>query len=473
MKLKAPLKIACIISLSVAAYGCGFQSYLPKRVETAQIADQLAQKSPDAPEFQSYLIAQNYPQSELPIKSWGAAELTYSALFFHPDLNVARANWRAAQAREITAAQRKDFGVSASAENHSKSQDSSPWTYGLGIDVPIVTAGKREAQIAQAASLSEAARIEIAKSAWMVRSRVIKSLLAYQFSVEQTKSLENEVALRKSIVDMLTKRLEAGMASNIELSNARIALQKAEQNAIAESLKTPALKAALAADSGLDISSLNKLSLNQFSYQTTPLSEANNVEEYAKQNRLDMRAALARYNAAEAKLKLEIAKQYPDIVASPTKTLDQGDQIWSLGFSSLVTLFTKNRGGIAEAKTARELELAKITALQAQINSEINQAKATYLAANESKVKAKNLVISQQVRTTQTERQFNAGLTDRLELTSQKLENLIAEQNLLSTTYQAHLSASALEDAVQRPLDGTTKNTKEISDETSSRSISP
>lgn len=473
MKLKAPLKIVSIISLTLMASGCGFQSYLPKPVETAKIANQLAEKSPDTPEFQRYLIAQNYPQNQLPIKSWGTTELIYSALFFHPDLNVARANWRAAQSREITAAQRKDLGVSASAQHHSKSQDSSPWTYSLGIDVPIVTAGKREAQIAQATNLSEAARIEIAQNAWIVRSRVIKSLLAYQFSIEQSKNLESEVTLRKSIVDMLTKRLDAGMASNIEVSSARIALQKAEQNAITESLKTPALKAALAADSGLDISSFNKLPLSQFNYQELALPEAGKVEAYAKQNRLDMRAALARYNAAEAKLKLEIAKQYPDITASPTKTLDQGDHIWSLGLSSLVTLFTKNRGGIAEAKAERELEFAKITALQAQINNETNQAKASYLATSEANAKAKNLVISQQARTMQTERQFNAGLVDRLELTNAKLENLIAEQNLLNTAYQAQLSASTLEDAVQRPLDGTANNVEETSAEKLPGSISP
>ena len=154
-----------MMSLTLIVSGCGFQSYLPKPIEPKKIASKLEQRSVSDADFKAYLSAQNYPNNQVPISLWGENELSLSALFFHPDLNVARAQWRAAQAAQITAAQRPEIGISGSADNHAQHKNKSPWTYALGIDIPIVTAGKREAQIAQAAGLSEAARIEIAQTA--------------------------------------------------------------------------------------------------------------------------------------------------------------------------------------------------------------------------------------------------------------------------------------------------------------------
>ena len=451
MKLKASIHIASITSLTLLVSACGVQSYLPKPIEPAKMANKLEQRSVSDADFQTFLAAQDYPKNALPISLWGENELSLSALFFHPDLNVARAQWRAAQAAQITAAQRPEIGISGSADNHSQHKNKSPWTYTLGIDIPIVTAGKREAQIAQAAGLSEAARIEIAQTAWQVHSRVAKSLLEYQYSVAQSAILKKEVSLRTAIADMLMKRLDAGMASNIEVSNARIALQKAEQAYMAESGRIGALGAALANDAGLSLNVFSQLKVQSFT-EAEPIS-LSNLQYEALLNRLDIRASLSRYEAAEAKLRLEIAKQYPDLTLSPAKTLDQGDKIWSLGLSSLLTLINKNRGMIAEATALREVEVAQFEALQTKVIGDLNQAKASYQAALEANAKAQIVLTSQQKRTEQTERQFNAGFADRLELTTTQLENIIAEQSTLNTAYQVQVTKLNLEDVLQRPLD--------------------
>jgi len=437
--------------LTLMVSGCGFQSYLPKPIEPAKIANKLAQRSVSDADFQTFLAAQEYPKNQLPIALWGENELSLSALFFHPDLNTARAQWRAAQAAQMTAAQRPEIGINGSADNHSQSANKSPWTYTLGIDIPIVTAGKREAQIAQAAGLTEAARIEIAQTAWQVHTRVAKSLLEYQYSVAQSAILKNEVTLRTAIADMLVKRMDAGMASSIEVSNARISLQKAEQAYMAESGRIAALGAALANDAGLSLNTFSQLKVQPFA-KTEPVS-LNDLQYEALLNRLDIRASLARYEAAEAKLRLEIAKQYPDITLSPSKTLDQGDKIWSLGFSSLLTLINKNRGMIAEASALRELEVMQFEALQAKVIGDLNQSKAAYQAALEANIKAEAVLGSQQKRTEQAERQFNAGFADRLAFTSTQLENIIATQSVLSTAYQAQITKLNLEDVLQRSLD--------------------
>ena len=83
----------------------------------------------------------------------------------------------------------------------------------------------------------------------------------------------------------------------------------------------------------------------------------------------------------------------------------------------------------------------------------LNEAKASYQSALEASTKAEAVLASQQKRTQQTERQFNAGFADRLEFTTTQLENIIAEQSTLNTAYQVQATKLNLEDVLQRPLD--------------------
>ncbi len=454
-KLKYIRSLA-IVALSASIIACGFQTYLPKPISPVETKNSYEQKTPLSETFNEYLVTQNYPRSSLPIQSWGLKELSYSALFFHPDLDLARSEWRVAESTKITAAERLDPKITANAgRNTNNNSENSPWAYSLGIDVGIITAGKREARIDRAINLSEAARIKIAQSAWQVRTRLAKSLLEYVYSIRQSSVLQKELDLRLSIVDMLQKRVDAGLASNIELNNARIALQKTEQNLTTEKGRTPALYAALASDSGLSIQSFKPLNLDLSLLDETPTSDLklnDDLQTEALLNRLDLRASLARYQAAEAKLRLEIGRQYPDLILSPSYTFDQGDKIWALGIGSVITLLNKNKGLIAEAYALRDVEATQFNVLQAKVISELNQAKATYLTSFEALARAEKLVSTQSDRTKQTEQQFNAGFADRLTLTSTQLENIITEHNRLAVRYKHQLASIGLEDILQKPL---------------------
>ena len=454
-------KVAGILLLSTVLSSCAFQAYQAKPVVPAQSAARYLAHDPTGEEFRQYLASTDYPQSELPIARWGLRELTLSALFFHPQLNVARTQWRAAMAGEITASQRPLPGISGGIENHSQRDNGvSPWTYGLSIDLPIETAGKRQARIDRATSLSNAARIDIAQNAWQVRSRLALSLIEYEYASEQARILQNEVATRQEIVAMLEKRLEAGMVSTVELSTSRLLLQRAQQTMLAEQGRIPELRAAVASNSGLPLAAFSKLPLDETPLLTLasapgklPQSDTNNqMQQAAMLNRLDLRSALARYDAAEAKLRLEIARQYPDILLSPGYTYDQGDRIWSLGFSTLLTMLHGNRGLIAEATALREVEAAQFEALQAQVIGDLEQAQQRYWAALNELRQARELQQAQQARIQQSERQFEAGFTDRLEFTSTRLEALLAEQNVLTVAYKVQRASASLEDVMQLPL---------------------
>ena len=76
--------------------------------------------------------------------------------------------------------------------------------------------------------------------------------------------------------------------------------------------------------------------------------------------------ALADFAASQATLRLEIAKQYPDVRLSPGYQYDQGDNKWSLGLSVDLPVLNRNQGPIAEAKARRSEAAARFNAVQAK-----------------------------------------------------------------------------------------------------------
>lgn len=422
--------------------GCAHQTYAPQPLQPTASAEA----------FNAHSLADAGMGA---VESWDLPTLTQAALRLHPDLAVARAQLKAARAAEISAGQKPNPTVSGNAEHHSRADNVSPWTMTLGIEIPVETHGKREARLEQATALSEAAKLDIALTAWQIRSRLRSRLLDWYAVQEQAAQLQKEADLRGKVVALLEARLKAGMVSGTDLADARLMWLKTQTQLEAESARTGEIRAALAAGIGIPAEALPKANLSLAGFQQETVSaSSSDIRIAALLNRIELRKALANYAAAEARLKLEVAKQYPDIFLSPGYLWDQGDKIWSLGLSMVLPLFNKNEGPIAEARAQREVEAQRFNALQAAVIGEQSQAMAAWQSALNETDKARSLVSSQQARLAQTQRQFDAGYTDRLELTTAQLELATAESAVVAAHLKAQRALGALEDAVQQPLDG-------------------
>ncbi len=451
-KCKAKPYLIAVLCAQMAA--CATQTYQAKPIEPVQSLARFESRSLDSPELRIDMVAQGYPEQKLPVEIWGLNELTLAAFHYHPQLEVARAQWQSAQAAAQTAAQKPNPSINPGGEHHSKTDGGvSPWTLGFSLSIPFEASDKRAARMARAANLSEAARIEIGQVAWQVRSRLRQQYVEYQSTLQQIDLLKRELALREEIVQMLQTRMEAGMVSDIELTNARLLAQKTQQSLLAEHGKLPSQLAGLAEAVGLPAEALNGKRIATL----PPLPDATPaaLQRSALLNRLDLRAALARYAAAESKLQLEIARQRPDITLSPGYSFDQGDNKWSFGLSMILALLNRNEGPIAEAEAQRAVEMQQFEALQQRIIGEAEQAHARYRAALEEIAKAEKLLSAQRQRTAQSERQYDAGYIDRLEMTGTRLELLNAEEGLAAARNRAQVAVSALEESTQRPLDPT------------------
>ncbi|MBU3736179.1 MAG: TolC family protein [Methylobacterium sp.] len=431
---------------------CAVQKYEARPLEPQALAEAFEARRLDQPGLMEYMIGQGYPADAFPLRQWGLRELTLAAFYFHPSLEVARASWKSMQVKERIAAEKPVPGVSTQIDRNDRIDGKSPWSYGVIFSIPIEQPDKRAARIDQAASLSEAARIEIAQSAWQVRSNLRGQLQAYAAVLHRITLLQEEIGVREEIVQMLQNRVDAGMVSNLDLNQARLQLQKSHQLLAALQNSLPEQRATLAAAVGVSAEAMQDIIIDPVQPVAATPSDRD-LQRAALLNRLDIRAALARYDAAESNLRMEIARQYPDIVLSPGYVFDQGYNLWTLGFSFLLNMLNKNEKSIADARASRELEASQFLALQAKVLQDLAQAQARYLGMLQNLEKQEKLLQAQKQRTLLSQRQFEAGYIDRLELTATRLEETAAKQSVLESSIQAEAATLALEDALQKPLD--------------------
>lgn len=460
-----------VAGLSICITGCGFEQYFAKPIDQEKQIAAFYQKSPENPAFLQFLQNHDYPSDQLPLKTWDLQALIDCGLFFNPSLDEARAQLRLSQANANLAAMRPIPRLNASTGRSDRANgDINPFTYTLSIDIPIETANKRNIRIENATHLSELAQLSLAQSAWLVRQQIVTNYNAYIANQHLIETLTEEKAKREAILEMIQKRVEVGLASTTELSLANLQLQNTLTGFNQQNQAQAVIIANLAASLGLSVETTQAMKIQSYSLDTlvnTHITSASTlinanpiIDEFQKTaliHRVDIRTALAQYAIAEGQLKLEIAKQYPDIIVSPGYAYEFGDKVWSLGLSGLLTLIEKNKLPIASAKAVRELEAAKFTHIQAKIINEVAIAKAGFEQAYQTLKNQQASFETQRNNYALMDRKFSAGEIDRVELNYAALELLASQKNLAlsNVTYQQahHQLENTLQVALTESVD--------------------
>ncbi len=262
LRLSAVPKLIKLVIIVTSLTACSFQQYASKPLDPTGNTTVFESKSHTDTQFQQFLLNNGYSADQLPLQQWDLDALTYCALFFHPSLNVARAQWRAAETAELTAATKAPPNISS---HLSRSDDpdpvKKPFAFGLSIDIPIETANKRDIRIENARHLSTAAKLEIAQTAWWLRNNVAQALTEYQFNQQQISLLTEEEALRQQVVEIYEKRLGLGAASNVELSTVKLQMQSSAAALNMARQNKHVLLAKLASNLGLPLTKVEAMSL--------------------------------------------------------------------------------------------------------------------------------------------------------------------------------------------------------------------
>ena len=436
----------------------GCARFQPQPLSPAETAAGLESRSLDNPALKAFLEKNLHRELDTwPAAKWDFEMLTLAAFYYHPSLEVARADWRVAAGGTETAAERPNPTVTASGVYEPASGAYSPWIPGLIFDLPLETAGKRRFRTEQARHLSESARLNIATAAWQVRSQLRAALLDFTGARQRVALLQRQAELRAKLLSRIQAQLEAGAISGVELNAARLALIRARAElAEAQRLLTGA-RSSLAGALGLSAVALDGLN---FEFDLAPPTTAEDltahqVRKLALLGRVDILAALSDYAASQSALQLEVAKQYPDIHLAPGyfwNAGSSGENDWQLGATVELPLLNRHRGPTAEASARRQASAARFLALQAKVITEIDGAVVSFRASQTNLATVEALAAAQTTQQQSIEAQMQAGAVDRLDVLTAGLELNAASIARLDAQVKLQQAVGALEDAVQRPL---------------------
>jgi outer membrane protein TolC len=435
----------------------GCVRFQPQPLSPAETSAGLESRSLDNPGLKVFLEKNlNRELSTWPAAKWGFEMLTLAAFYYQPSLDVARAVWAEARAGIVTAGARPNPSVGFSPQYVFNPGPDPAWVQTLNLDWPIETAGKRGARGAQARHLSESARLDIAATAWQVRSQLRSSLIDFASATRREALLRKQIAVQEQVVAALEQRRDAGALASSEITPARLLLQKARMDLSEAQRQQAEAHARVAEAIGVPMSALNGVEV-AFDLTALPADldhlTSSEVRRQALQGRADVLAALSDYAASESALQLEIAKQYPDVHLNTGYEYDQGLQKWgTLGFGVDLPLMNRNEGPIAQAEARRKQAAARFEALQAKVIADIDRSLVVYQVAARSRAGAEALLATQRKQQESVEQQLKAGAADRLDVLTSQLELATSELAVEDGQTKLHQALGALEDAVQRPL---------------------
>ncbi len=460
------MKFWPLILVTALLAGCAHYQARPLAPEKS--AAQIESRRLDDAGLKKFFATNAVPAPESwPLSKWDLNSLTLAAFYFHPDLAVARAQWQLAEAGVKTAGGRPNPTLSVSPQYNSTTFVPSPWGPSINLDIPIETMGKRSKRIAEAVKLSEAARWNFVSAAWQIRSGVRAALSDFSIAQQRLPLLQKQIAAQRKIVSLIQLSFDAGAAARPELTAAQMALTKMQLEVSGAEAKVAETHSRLAEAIGVSVVAFEGIEIeNKFSANTQDTLTTDAARQAALVGRADIRAALADYAAAENNLRLEIAKQFPDVHLNPGYQFDQGDNKWALGLTVELPILNQNQGAIAESRARRELAAAKFLQLQSQIIAQVKRAVAGWQSAQRLLKTSGELLNAAEHQQQSIAAQVQAGAASKMDSAAAEIELASVRLAQIESEAQAQSALGALEDALQSPANAIAAVIEKISTDT-------
>lgn len=282
-----------------------------------------------------------------------AAEAEVIALFYNPDLRLARLRAGIALANAENAGLWEDpvFGF----DGAELLSPSGPFEFGLNLSLTIPVSGVLEVEQDRANALYDAQWWRVLGAEWSMRTQV-RDAWANWATANERLALVNEIVQAVEGIGVISSRLEdAGELTRLEarLFQAQHATARMDRG-FAEA---EAEKARLDIVALMGLSPDSAVSLVPSTIESDIPDGANDIERLIQTN-TDLAVLRADYQSAEETLRLEVRKQYPDIEIGAGLGSEDDDDRLLLGAAIPLPVFNANRGGIAEARANRELARA-------------------------------------------------------------------------------------------------------------------
>lgn len=396
------------------------------------------------------------------IQQFDLKVLRYIAYYEHPRVAEAAAKLQIKNAAVETAGARPNPSLSVAPEHSlNPPRGDSPWTLPISVNFTIETAGKRDARVAAAEIDRAVAEVEWRSAGWSAARSVRPAVAQWAASRDFVNNTERELAARERILAIIIKRIEAGAARELDAAEQRQAIATIHARRASEWAALADASVELAMALALPASAMEQL-------QPPAMPPADGAELFLSSNghstekafvklglrtRADISISLLEYQYQEALLRLEIAKQYPDIQLGPGYQYDQGQNKITLGLSLDLPIFNKNEGPIAQARAERDAAAAHFDTIQISAIHELERAFVHYKSIAASKATLARAREQMAHRLDVTKKRIEAGEDDALAGALADLESAQLDRSSIDLELEIQQSIAALEDALQCPLD--------------------
>ena len=440
---------------------CSYIPFNKKDIETQKIIEIIKESDIHSEEFSEFLLSKGFVNSELPFKNWGLEELIYVQEFFNPKLKTAKMQWELAQANEAISILYPPSSIGLEIGRETTNKELTKKIFGGGFTFTFESADKRLIRHELALNESQLALLNFQIAKWDLRTDLFNQLFDYIENQEFIKLTKTELRLKQSVMNMMKKRFDAGIASQIDLDRKAIMLGKSNKELLELQMEQSIMRNQLASLVGLDTQKFNLIPLN--SKKITSILDEITVlylkdkellvlQEISLTKRLDLRKALSNYAIAEAKLKLEVAEQYPDYTFSPAYAYEFGTKLWSLGIDSILKSTNRNKAFINKAEKFRDLEASKVNTLQLTTINDIEALQLNFLNKFDDLKYSNHMIETKNRLERQLASRFKEGLINRMEYENEKINLIDIGKNHHKAIYNLIRTGLLAESVLQEPI---------------------
>ena len=381
---------------------------------------------------------------------WSGADLLQTALARNPSIAEARAKYRTAQAAARTARLVPGLTLTLTGEYADEKPN---WGYGAAADLPLDVGVRRGSRVTTADLQALQAFYDLGEAAWKVMVDLEKARAELTSANAGIVLADQAADLRRQRLERLEQRVAAGQdPRSVTLLAATDRVAADRRAADARTRRETAL-VALAKALGVSPAAARSLTLAPPT-PPPPLTDLAAWRRDAALSRSDVLRAVADYDIAESALRLEVAKQYPEVRIGPGYQYDHGVNKLPFNLTLALPSYDLNRRAIDQAEAARAAAGRTLEVVQAQSLAAVDTA-AVALASAQAEVERTETRDLPNARRTATNvaRSLAAGETDRPDDLAARAVMAEAELTLLDARRAAAMAAVDLEDALRRPFD--------------------
>jgi len=455
MSLKPYLIIIFLLS------SCSYIPFGKKNIDSQKIIEAIKKSDIHNKEFSQFLISKGFNSDELPFKDWGLKELISAQQFFNPQLKSAKMQLEFTQANEAIASLYPPSSIGLKIGRETTNKELTKKIFGSGFSFTFESADKRLIRHELALNKSQLALVNFLLTKWNLRIELFNKLFNFIENQEFIKLTKTELRLAQSVMNMVRKRLEAGIASQIDLDRKTIMVNKINKRLLELQMNQSIMRNQIASLIGLNTQKFNLIPID--SKKITSILDDITIlylkdkkllvlQEISLTKRLDLRKVLSNYAIAEAELKLEVAEQYPDYTFSPAYAYEFGTKLWSLGINSILKSTDRNKAFINKAEKFRDLEASKVSTLQLSAINDIQALQLNFSNKFEDLKYSNQMIETKNRLESQLTARFEEGLINRMEYENEKINLIDISKNHHKAIYNLIRIGLIAESVLQEPI---------------------